>query len=747
MNIFYKGISILIIFIFLSILLLSYGISTDKFNKRIISNIEKNIPSSKAKIEKANVSLDLFSLGLEIKIKNPMVQIDNQDIKIESFKIISDLKSFFKNKYLLKKVEIKFYENEIRSLSNIQLFKDALISNGVKFNSGLLSGNLVITKFYQDKKFIKFSGKINDSSITIFKNLPSIKNLSANVSYDNNQISFSNVNGRLNKLKINSKNINYINDKRILNGVINLNGDITSFSDFKDILSKFILIDFKKLKKIKGQIKLAADLNINFDKNFKILKDQSNFNLITKNLDLIYFDNQDLEFKDINLSVDFDQSGKVYSKGQFKHNGKINDFLIRRKNKESLYDIDLNGIANIKEIFFKNKDFLIEDNLKYLIKIKLRSFEEFQIQAVLDLKNSEVDMPLFNYLKTKGVASKLTFSLIKNTKNVTVSKFNYLSNNDIFYIESLDLDNKFNIKNFDIINIKLGSKNKLTISKNKNNIVVLGETLDLTKLLKQRKRNKDFSFDLDISGSLRVDLTKIFLPDEELVNYKSSGMIKNGNIVKLNTFANFQDQTTFFHEVKKNNSGNTELIIKSDKAKPFLSNYSFLRGLDKGTLDIRRETISANLSITEVKIQNFYLKEMPILTNILSVASLTGALDVLEGKGIFFKEAYLKYQILNNELKIIECYGTGPSLGFVIEGRIGSDDYVSLQGSLAPANTINNIIRGIPVIGKVLTGKSGDGIFGASFKIKGTKNLQTEVNPIKTITPRFIQRFLSVFKK
>ena len=174
MNIFYKGISILIIFIFLSILLLSYGISTDKFNKRIISNIEKNLPSSKAKIEKANVSLDLFSLGLEIKVKNPMVQIDNQDIKIESFKIISDLKSFFKNKYLLKKVEIKFYENEIRSLSNIQLFKDALISNGVKFNSGLLSGNLVITKFYQDKKFIKFSGKINNSSITIFKNLPSI---------------------------------------------------------------------------------------------------------------------------------------------------------------------------------------------------------------------------------------------------------------------------------------------------------------------------------------------------------------------------------------------------------------------------------------------------------------------------------------------------------------------------------------------------------------------------------------------
>ena len=42
--------------------------------------------------------------------------------------------------------------------------------------------------------------------------------------------------------------------------------------------------------------------------------------------------------------------------------------------------------------------------------------------------------------------------------------------------------------------------------------------------------------------------------------------------------------------------------------------------------------------------------------------------------------------------------------------------------------------------------KKGDGIFGASFKIKGKGELKTEVNPIRTITPRFIQRFIGVFK-
>ena len=82
-----------------------------------------------------------------------------------------------------------------------------------------------------------------------------------------------------------------------------------------------------------------------------------------------------------------------------------------------------------------------------------------------------------------------------------------------------------------------------------------------------------------------------------------------------------------------------------------------------------------------------------------------------------------------------------------LEGRIGKDNFTSLNGSLAPANTINNIVREIPVVGKILTGKKGDGIFGASFKIKGKNNFKVEVNPIKTLTPRFIQRFLKIFKK
>ena len=65
-----------------------------------------------------------------------------------------------------------------------------------------------------------------------------------------------------------------------------------------------------------------------------------------------------------------------------------------------------------------------------------------------------------------------------------------------------------------------------------------------------------------------------------------------------------------------------------------------------------------------------------------------------------------------------------------------------------PATTLNKVVGSIPFLGNILVGKKvGEGVFGVSFKIKGSpKNLKTTVNPIKTLTPRFITRTLEKIK-
>ena len=98
---------------------------------------------------------------------------------------------------------------------------------------------------------------------------------------------------------------------------------------------------------------------------------------------------------------------------------------------------------------------------------------------------------------------------------------------------------------------------------------------------------------------------------------------------------------------------------------------------------------------------------------------------------------------------IEEMYAIGPAVSILMDGYIESKKLVSLRGTLVPATTINRSIASIPLLGNILIGKkTGEGVFGVSFKIKGDpKDLKTTVNPIKTLTPRFITRTLEKIKK
>ena len=109
----------------------------------------------------------------------------------------------------------------------------------------------------------------------------------------------------------------------------------------------------------------------------------------------------------------------------------------------------------------------------------------------------------------------------------------------------------------------------------------------------------------------------------------------------------------------------------------------------------------------------------------------------------------MNYESNQSLTNINEMYAIGPAISILMEGYIDRNKLTSLRGTLVPATTINKTISKIPLLGDILVGKkSGEGVFGVSFKIKGPpKDLKTSVNPIKSLTPRFITRTLEKLKK
>jgi len=174
----------------------------------------------------------------------------------------------------------------------------------------------------------------------------------------------------------------------------------------------------------------------------------------------------------------------------------------------------------------------------------------------------------------------------------------------------------------------------------------------------------------------------------------------------------------------------------------------FIKGFEGGYLKF--DSIEKNkVSNSNLKIFDFKLKEVPALTKLLTLASLQGIADLLTGEGIRFNEFEMIFNNKDGLMTIEEIYSLGPSISILMDGYIQKDDLVSLRGTLVPATTVNKVIGSIPVIGDLLVGKkAGEGVFGVSFKIKGyPDDLKTTVNPIKTLTPRFITRTLEKIKK
>ena len=252
-----------------------------------------------------------------------------------------------------------------------------------------------------------------------------------------------------------------------------------------------------------------------------------------------------------------------------------------------------------------------------------------------------------------------------------------------------------------------------------------------------------------LNSTINVNIEDLFVDQKNnLSSFEGKITIANNkvNSAKIESLLNKENNFSLNINTNSKDEKITNLFIENPE--PFIKNYKFIKGFNEGKLSYgaieKNNKTKANL-----KIYDFKVKEVPVLAKILTLASLQGIADLLTGEGIRFNEFEMDYESEKSLTTINEMYAIGPAISILMEGYIEKDKLTSLRGTLVPATTINKTISKIPLLGDILVGKKvGEGVFGVSFKIKGPpKDLNTSVNPIKTLTPRFITRTLEKLKK
>ena len=390
--------------------------------------------------------------------------------------------------------------------------------------------------------------------------------------------------------------------------------------------------------------------------------------------------------------------------------------------------------------------------IKYSINKKKN---DWFFETQLDLKKSPIIIDFLNFEKKDESELTLVFkgNYLKN-ESYNISSISLRDESNIFELNNIILDKNLKIFSINSANFNYldrnEEKNNFSLKKKSDDYKIIGKQLNAIKiiddLLFEDSKGKNNYFSKNFNLIINID--KVLISKNEFINnLKGKLKLKDNEVTSAKFISEFdtEDKLAFTIEFK---DGKKITTFFSDRAKPFVKKFKFIKGFDEGSLDFY-SVKSDGISNSKIKIYNFKLKELPLLTKILTLASLQGIADILSVEGIRFNELEMNIENKKNLIVINEIYAIGPAISILMDGYVEKKKLISLRGTLVPATTLNKVIGSIPFLGDILVGKkTGEGVFGVSFKIKGPpKSPQTTVNPIKTLTPRFITRTLEKIKK
>tara|TARA_Y100000590_G_scaffold11069_1_gene13621 strand:- start:5119 stop:7356 length:2238 start_codon:yes stop_codon:yes gene_type:complete len=729
-------ITLLIFFIFIVIYLSYFGIETSKFDALIKNKANEVNKKIKLDFNKTRIHLSISEQNLALKLQKPKLILKSEEINLSKLDIYLSIKSFFSSDFALKKAEVSFVRNDIKDITKVtNIFLPKFINRQLNkiFAEGNLEGEFLIP-FKADGNIDEnytFSGKISDALINLTDKF-SIKNLTTTINHSrvdsNDRFKIKIEKGLVNKVDLANSIILFIRENDVIKfeNIIHTNGKLT-FSDIKKI-SKIAGININNFENINGSVDLKSKINFKLNKQFRI-----------KNL--LYSTEGNINYAEIHT-----KSKKIIKNYLPDYNPVITlkDSRVKFTKSKSNRVIELNGSRKVKDYF---DSFEIKETYNY-------NKKNSQLTGKINLTNSKIIISRLNYSKDQGIKSELSFDITSViNKYYNINKINFYADKNKIILSGIKLNNNFEVNDFKKLEITTYNgkiKNNDFSAKKERSVTVSGEVFDAQHLLKglYKKRDKK-TFSNDFNTEIKVNFNKALTgTNDDVKNFAMISSIKKGSYEKLSLKGNFSQDEIIEMSIYQLDKDKKTLQVISDRARPFIKNFDFIKGFEGGKLEYE-SVISDKISNSNLLITNFKVSKVPALAQLLTLASLQGIADTLGGEGIRFDSFEMKTNSKDNVLNIEDALAMGPAVSILLSGYVDKGKIISLRGTLVPATKLNAIIASIPLVGDILVGKkTGEGVVGVSFKMKGPpKDIKTTVNPIKTLTPRFIVRAVEKMKK
>ncbi|MEE8272036.1 MAG: AsmA-like C-terminal domain-containing protein, partial [Alphaproteobacteria bacterium] len=142
-----------------------------------------------------------------------------------------------------------------------------------------------------------------------------------------------------------------------------------------------------------------------------------------------------------------------------------------------------------------------------------------------------------------------------------------------------------------------------------------------------------------------------------------------------------------------------------------------------------------------IRLSEYRLIDAPGLARLLAALSLGGLRDLLNTEGLNFRQLTAEYTLADDLLSVRDTRTSGGALGLTMNGEFDlAADRMNIEGTIVPIYGVNQIIGAIPILGTILTGGSGQGVFAFTYAAEGPLREPTvTVNPLAVLAPGFLR--------
>lgn len=391
--------------------------------------------------------------------------------------------------------------------------------------------------------------------------------------------------------------------------------------------------------------------------------------------------------------------------------------------------------------------------------------KESQLLVDLDTTDAHLHFPPLGWEKKPGERGNISFSLhfmdgqLSRLANLTMDSFPYFLQGEILFgpekkWRTIHLS-RFKGPHTDV---------QLTLHSPQENVYEVscsGQSVNLEQFLEYVSREENAAHhaptDIRLStqvGQLRLGEGRVFEDVQASADLFLQGQDTFWNAVKLRAKAGKNVAHSEKSDVTNVAGGvlfditpgphNTQTLeIRANDAGKFLKTLGIYDSVKGGYIVVKATRNNQGPYAGEFRLKDFNVNKVPVLARFAALLSPMGIANLFSEKETLSMDRFeCNFQFSEDQIVVSKGIGKSIALGFTVEGKLDRKNRLyALKGNVTPARFINSILDNIPLVGSLLNGGEGEGLFAIAYTVSGSfDNPSIDLNPLSALAPGFFRK-------